>query len=233
MEVSMISSECLLKNADKIQEETFKISSKRKLYNKLFKRSSHNPKHGEYAYAVYTDDKKLIRGYQIKQKKGPGVSFKKELVDFIELYNPSSFKDFLFFMSTYPIKPKNPSISDLFKRKLKKYEIVDLLLENSHGFLLWNQQFKQLLILLGNRGWKEIKEEVESNPILHSTDDAYFNFQIGLFLDSTRKRYLQLMKKLKFSRNYSMYDVVKERMIQALTNPDIEHAYILYKVMTQ
>lgn len=229
----MVSSESLLKNIDKIKEETFRISSKRKLYNKLFKRSYYNPKYGEYAYAVYTDDKKFIRGYQVDKKEGPRKSFKKALIDFVKLYNPSSYKDFLFFMSAYPVNSKDPSMLNLLNRKFKKYEIVDCVLEDSHGFLLWGEQLKQLLILLGDRGWKEMKEKIESNPIMRTTTDAYFNLRTGLFLGSTRKYYLRLMKKLKFSKNYSMYDVIKERAVKQLNNPDIGRAYLLYKTMTQ
>ena len=75
-------------------------------------------------------------------------------------------------------------------------------------------------------------KEIEANPIMETNNDPYINLQAGLFVKSKRKHYMQLMKKLKFSRNFSMYDVIKERMPKRIYHPGVESAYLLYKAMT-
>ena len=103
----------LLKNVDKITEVTFKISQNRQLFERLFGKDWYNPEYGKLAYAVYSPDKELIRGYQIPRKDWLGISFKQELADYITLCNPTSFEDFLFIYIAAPLSPDEPTIREI------------------------------------------------------------------------------------------------------------------------
>ena len=221
----------LLKNVDKITEVTFKISSSRRLFNDLFGKDYYKSDAGAYAYVVYLPDKKLLRGYQTKRKHKPQGTFKKELIDFIKLYRPSSFKDYLFFVDASPLFAGNPSISELPNRRFKRHELVDLMLAESKGFLLWEYQLKHLLALFWDKGYKKIRAMIERNPDRLYSKDPYYQLHLELFLHK-RKRYWDLMKAMKFSRHVSMYDVLKERAIKGrIHNPNVERAYRLYKFL--
>ena len=225
----MASVEIMLRNVDKLKEEVFKKSSRPRLNKELFK-----CKYGAgFVYVVYTEDKRLLVDFHGIQKFKPrlGGNFKKQLTYFIKLYKPTSFKDFLFFMGAFPLSRQNPSISELPRWKFRKYEIIDLALSESKGFLLWDYQLKSLLNIFWDLSWKQMKEEIESNPLYITTNDPYRNLELGLSLK--RSYYWNLMKKLKFSKGLTMYDVLKERMIRgAVYSPNIERAYLLYKVIT-
>ncbi len=228
--VTINETEILLKNIDKIKEATFKISSNRKLFDGLYGRACYSS-HFKYAYVAYTKDKKFLWGHQTHEKKELVTSFKKELADFIKLYNPSSFKDFLFFMDAAPSSLDDLSISKIAKRVYRKYEIVDFVLSESRGFLLWDYQFRQLLNLLWNKGWEEVRNIIKTDPKAVHTDDPYHQVISGLF--NNRKFYWEMMTLLKFSKDYTMYDVLKERAIKRwISNPRIERAYMLYKIIT-
>ena len=224
--------ENILRNVDKIKEVTFKISSNRKLFNDLYGEICYSPCF-KYAYVAYTKDKKFLWGSQTREKKDLVTNFKKELMDFIKLYNPSSFKDFLFFMDATPSSSDDLSISKLSKHKYRKYEIVDFVLSESRGFLLWDYQFRQLLNFCWDKGWKHVKEIVKVDPTtIHASDDPYNQLVSGLF--NKRRFYWDMMKWLKFSKNFTMYDVLKERAIKGrISGPKIERAYLLYKVLTE
>lgn len=221
-----------LRNIDQIKEATFKISSNRKLFNDLYGKACYSP-YFKYAYVAYTKDKKFLWGHQASEKKELATNFKKELADFVKLYNPASFKDFLFFMDIIPRYSDDLSMSELAKYKYRKYEIVDFILSESRGFLLWHYQFQQLLSFCWDKGWEHIMNIVKIDPkTVHISDEPYNQLVSGLF--NRRRFYWDMMKWLKFSNHYTMYDVLKERAIKRrIGNPNIERAYMLYKIMTE
>lgn len=222
----------VLTNVSKIQEVKFKISSNRKLFDELFGKDCYSP-YFKYAHVVYVADRKFIWGNQTQSKKELSANFIDELSDFIKLYNPSSFKDFLFFIDACPRYMHDPSIKRLAKWKYKRYELVDLVLEESHGLLLWEYQFRQLLTLFWEKQWKHIKEIIKVDPkAVHAYDDPYYQLTSGLF--NRRKFYWDMMKWMKFSENFSMYDVLKERAVkQQIVNPHIERAYSLFNFLKE
>ena len=245
----------LLKNVDKITEATFKISQNRRLFERLFGKDSYNPFDGKLAYAVYSRDNELIRGYQIYRKKDLGISFKQELADYITLCNPNSFEDFLFILMAAPFGSNEPAIREICKKQYQGCDVVDSVLENTKGFLIFTCDFRRLLYYFWDKGLEDVKEVFASYMVkdrknianvlfeagnrarlndlcqnLYRTEDFYT--ELPSMINRKDKYCWDLMARLKFSGNYNMRDVLKERMIKRyIYNPNIRMAYNLYRVM--
>lgn len=244
----MNSAQVFLKNVNKLKERTFKISSNRKLFDKLFGKGYYNAKNGTYAYAVYTSNFKLIVGYQFKHKNGLGLNFKKELTSFINLYAPESYKDFLFFLDAYQMsgkptfpccKPWHPTMKELLSKKYTKHVVIDAILSESRGSLIWEYQLENLIKYFQDRGWDKIKEKII----------GYYNYtflnwdskeepQPGVIywlrhgFSYQKPYYCNLLKKMKFNRKLSMFDVLKERMIKGFVHrPNVSRAEILFRTL--
>ena len=245
----------LLKNVDKITEATFKISQNRRLFDRLFGKDNYYHKSGKFAYAVYSSDNELIWGYQIRRKDRIYRSFKQELTDYITLYNPKSFEDFLFIWIAAPHSSDEPTIREIFKKQYQRCDVVDSVLEKTKGFLVFTCDFRRLLYYFWDNGLEDVKKMFSSYMIKERKDIAnlYFDFgerallnelcqnlyrpedfytKLPLMIGRKDKYCWALMKRLKFNKSYSMYDVLKERMIKRhIYNPNIRMAYNLYLVM--
>lgn len=243
--------DALLKKIERIKEVTFKISSNRKLFKKLFGKRYFNSDDGAYAYAVYINDSDLIVGYQFQNKKALGREFKKELADFVRFYKPTEYKDYLFFLGAYPrsgiqfpcIKSGQPTMKKLLSLRYVKHDLIDSVLSESHGFLIWDYQLYNLIKYFQNDKWEKIKQKVVDNYNKDFENNDSKKEPLGggdkgtilwlLHGYSFKKQYFcDLLKSMRFDKNLDMYDVLKERMVTGkVYAPNILEAYKLYKFM--
>lgn len=198
-----------MKNLDKITERIIDVSSEQELAKSLF--PVLGGKNLKYCYAVYSNNGKYspIIGYLTNELEGVNVSFKNELKVFIEKYNPKSFNDFLFFVDIYSRFNSQPAIEDVCERKFKSNGMVEDILKDSRGLLIWHYQLENLIRLFYS----------DNEHVVRLRKD----------INAKKAEAWELAKKLSFSDELTLYDIISDRMAVDITrNPNIQGAYNLF-----
>ena len=112
----------------------------------------------QYAHCIYLAGEKdlFVDGYFFDDDDdwGPRTpGFRSHFQEYLEAAKPVRFKDYLFLTDLYRLvldrlSPKDLSASDLVELSERKFDpvpIVDEILEDSRGFLLWRWQLESLV----------------------------------------------------------------------------------------
>lgn len=200
----------------RLKEETFETSKNPRFVMQLF-HSTHdrNYEKGVLAHVVYVDGdvKSLINGCLFKgTKKDIKRNFMDELLWFIKKCNPGSIFDFVLFNSLFCTVRGTPTIKNILDYNFRGCEVVNDILADSRGLLLWDYQLESLCGLF--------------------CDIPKFAVNMARGLNIRDPRSEDIAKKHKFNKDLSLYDVVSERMVMDVTcRPDFKGAYNLYRVV--
>lgn len=168
-----------------------------------------------YAYCVYIDNAKItpIFGHVTNTIEEIGTfSFK----DYLEKYMTNDFQQLIFLLDSYhcSIRKYQKLIDPTNRYSFQKYDVVDSLLSNSVGVLLWHYQIENLFNLFYNCKDKIVKLRKGIN---HKKLDA-FNIAGSLRLNDC----------------ISLEDVIDERMIYKNTcYPNHLGAFRLFKYLNK
>jgi len=169
-------------------------------------------------YAELPDDRFFIHGYPIYQDsddfwKKEVIGFQGNLKKMLTGWQPKTFNDLLVLLSFYFCSSENKFISppEPFPRQ---GSIVDDILSETRGYLLWTDQLERLIGIFEQNG--KIRKELVRNSY-------------GL-----RKNIFQEWASTKFLDNgLNLQDVVNERTISSLitAQPPTAIAYRLHKLL--
>lgn len=206
-------------NLDKIREEILEIKSNSAVVKNLFSWQG-DLNYYKFAYAVYVDSKEklFIEGYwlndleEVQRWRG----YKEELKAFLKKHSRPTLTDLLFFNDAYNrCRSYGIETRSIYSRRFKANEVVDNILKDSRGVILWHHQLEHLLRLF----------YVDSRKVI----------QIREGLNCKRRDYWKLTEKLHFDNNTSLCDVLNERAIlsdRSLTIPPrYKFAYNLFNAL--
>lgn len=172
-----------------------------------------------YAYAIYIDDnKKTIIDCRIftEAVDFEQLGFSNKFEDFIQSNQPKCFNDILFLLDIYHCNTKHfprVSVADIQNTKFTYVPIVDELLKESKGFLIWKHQLENLYLLFNHN-----REEVDK-------------FCSGISALKTPEIF-NIAKSLKFDNGISLEDVINERMaLSFVKRPNIRGAFELNNLL--
>jgi len=122
----------------------------------------------------------------------------------------------MFFLDVYDrSKSENFTLKSIYSRKFRKNIIVDEMLADSKGFLLWNYQLENLIGLF----CFDTTKPLEMRKKLNLKNDEY----------------LQKAKEMEFANNFSLYDLLIQRTIRSAVtltrNPRWYYACNLYNAV--
>jgi len=106
-------------------------------------------------------------------------------------------------------------MQSIYDVKFSSNEVVDEILKDSKGILLWQYQLKHLIrMFIGDIEKAEKLQKLILRSAMH-----------------TEPRIEKIIKKFMFTNNLSLYDVLNERSspILRLSNPNLQGAWNLYK----
>jgi hypothetical protein len=182
-----------------LKEEIIEIKKNKSLVNDLFAWQGKITE--AYAYLAFYEDgkkKRFIEGDWSDDPKDleKWMGLKEDLEVFLKKHKSKNFMDVLFFLDMrYLCKAFDLKISDVLKRKFEiKSEIIDGILKDSKGFLLWRYQLENILRLF------------------YVTRDDIQGFIKSLI--RKEKKCLSDCKKLKLSDGVSLRDVFDDRLLQ-------------------
>lgn len=184
----------------------------------------------EYMYAVYTivDGQKVpIIAFCLKHIAHEEKYAKKQMfAKWLRKVHPKTFEECLFFVDVYRqfMRQHDFELADIFKGKQKftKVAVVDAILRDSRGYILWHYQLENIIRLFYN----DICRIKDFYELLHMSD-VIAGFRRGIndrkmiFVELTDKFVLQqkLLKKV------TLYSVISERMLLGPTiEPNIQGA---------
>jgi hypothetical protein len=175
-------------------------------------------------YAVYVDNEAKSRVYTYRFS-GPKTdverNFKKELKIFIERHEARTFTDFLFFVSlaspfssyTVDLTVYNPTVEMLSNYSFEQDPVVEGILKDTRGLLLWNYQLDNLLGLF--------------------SDHSKWIRRMAKGINTRDSRVENKVRQLKINNKASLLDLINERMVMGFTNePPTRGAYILFKTLS-
>jgi hypothetical protein len=175
-----------------------------------------------YAYLAFYEDgkkKRFIEGDWSDDPKDleKWLGLKEDLEAFLKKHKSKNFTNILFFLDMrHSCKVLNLEISDVLKRKFEiKSEIIDGILKDSKGFLLWRYQLENILRLF------------------YVTRDDIQGFIKSLI--RKEEKCLRECKKLKLSEGVSLKDILDDRLLlsdrMAVIPPRILFARNLYNLV--
>lgn len=202
-----------------IREDIVKIAQSDELLRELKIDKENCYDDYKYVYVVYgKSTKRLIKAIwgantnELEKWRGFTESFD----EYIRKENPKKLVDYMFFLDMHTrSKIGNFNLRDVYDRKFGKNVIVDEILTDSKGFLLWLYQLESLIGLFYFDTTKPSK--------------------IGKGLSVLGNEYVQEAKKMKFTDNLSLYDVIIQRRVSDRTalifSPRWYYAYNLYNTI--
>jgi hypothetical protein len=151
----------------------------------------------KFVYVVYSNGKKkrFIEGEWSNDLAGvrKWLGLKQDLEIFLTKFSPPTLMNILFFLDIrHRCKCFCLEMADVYNRKFKTNDIVDDILKDSQGFLLWHYQIENLVRLFYVE--REVKE-----------------FSEGLIYK--KPKYWSKAKKLRLSDGVSLHDILKDRLI--------------------
>lgn len=187
---------------NKIKERSFRIESKGELSNLLLDeyRESHDVEdfEGNWGHLVYidTEPKQVIIASVYTRMIDMGLNFCKILKDI----EPSNLQELLLLVTTYPRYPKTGWQADLTLKKVN--EKIDLLLQETNGWIVYNHQLIQLIQMTTKCNYEEANTIRKRHNARHQDAfDKILNTKVaGIDLVSIIDERLKL--RLTFSPNY-------------------------------
>lgn len=206
----------MIDNITSIKEEVFKIENRpwtQKFFNKdtLFG--------FEYAHCIYTgEDRKveLIDGFLTSSPLFIGYTDK--FVNFLLEHSPKKIKDFLFLLDVYHqacIGQKETDLSKLLnieRTGLPIDAVLDELLNDSNGIILWHHQLENILSLCFHNRQEVIDLRKKINA------------KVGEGWSLLDKAYI--------GDGLTLRQIITQRMVFGTTKyPNVKGAYILHEVL--
>ena len=182
---------------DKLKEEIFEISKEERSVNELFSWQGKMKRH-KFACAVYFEEngkKRFIDGEwsdylkDVKQWLG----FKEDLGKFLSSMKTFGLMDLLFFIDTrHRCKCFGMDLWKVISRTFKEEDVINTVLKDSRGILLWHYQLDNLIRLSCAKSYRV--EEIRNG------------------LNHMKEKYWKMSKKLRVDGGDRLYDIIKERM---------------------
>lgn len=177
---------------ESLVERIFEVKSEAKLAASLFGHLSDWQEY-RYAWAIYIDGESpsLVDGYLTGSLEGNETTgFKTDFKEFLDQIQPSGFLDHLFALDFYKLRR---TVEDfIFPRTFDYLPVVDDILQDSRGFLLWHHQLELLF-----RGFYDDTDKVVNlRKGINARDPEAFEMAGSLMLGAT-----------------SLEDVIWERMV--------------------
>jgi len=133
-------------NKSDIVEKFFKLPQDRRAVQAVFPALGKDDyKRFPYAFGLYVNDSPPLPviAYMTADRAAVNLKFKQLWADFLRRHKRPGFKDVLFFLDSYPkFKGMRDNCYDL---KFKPQPIVDAILAESYGCILWHHQLENLL----------------------------------------------------------------------------------------
>ena len=205
--------------SDKIVERIIEVGSDKKLIQKLF--AWQGELHSKYAYAVYGEDseRRFIEGEwsnDIAELKR-WLGFKEELKWYLKRCDRPSLIDILFFLDmNHRCRCYSLKMSDVCGRQFKISGVVNDILRDSQGFLLWHYQMENLVRLFYLK-----REDVKA-----MTEGLIFQ----------KPEHWTKAKRLKLTNGAVLQDILKDRLVSpsgTTIAPRIMFASNLYKLVNE
>ena len=202
-------------NLETIKERVFNVRKHPDLAKKLFPEfGSIKTSFFKKAYAIYIDDGIItpVCGYLTDwSKKAEEPGFKDGFRAYLARYRPENFADTLFVLDAYFLSMQSLGYPYRWEFcKFKKVEVVDDILGESKGILLWHHQMEQLFSCF----FQEYDKDVELRKAVNKKGTEIF----------------ELAERLKFDYETTLNDVIRERMIFPVTcNPHFSGAHTLFR----
>lgn len=196
-----------------IKEEIFPVEDKSWIAKFFPEKLFGKPIQGRwYADCIYMErqgDIKLIKGSLIPDCKEEAE--RDVFVKYIQRYNPQSFKEILFFLDLYSIEL--PDIRS-YQPKSKMAEVIESILEDSRGLLLWHHQLEDIISLFVR----------DRNNVV----------SIRKGVNAKRNEYIEALKQFKIDETTTLLEFINERMIGGHTRyPNIQGAFVLYELLNR
>ena len=198
----------------KLVEQTFDSRNEPELYKALFGEPQEALANSPFIHCIYLDGGSKYAVTEIFTECYCGyIGYSTEFSEYIKREKPLTFMDFLFLIKAYHdlIMLKEISINDLPKLRdtnFRKIGIVDEILNNSSGRLLWVHQLEELIGIFSASRLKNI-ELVQRIRARHT--DAY-----------------DIISGMKFNE-ISVADIIDERAIDGnIDFPNMRGASLLY-----
>ena len=204
---------------DIIKEDIIEITQANELLRELKIDKENYCDDYKYAYIVYDKNaKRLIKAFwgattdELEKWRG----FAGALDKYIKKEDPKKLVDYMFFLDIRTrSKIGNFSMEDIYGRKFEENVIVDGILADSKGFLLWPYQLENLIGLF----------------YFDTTKPS----ELGKGLSVFRDEYVQEAKEMKLKNNLSLYDVIVQRRVcdrtSLIFSPRWYYAYNLYNAV--
>jgi hypothetical protein len=195
-----------------IKEEIFPIEDKpwiAKFFpEKLFDKPIQGRWYADCIYMERQGDIKLIKGSLIPDCKEEAE--RDVFVKYIQKYKPQSFKEILFFLDLYSIEL--PDINRLYQSKSKMAKVIESILEDSRGLILWHQQFEDIISLFVR----------DRNSVV----------SIRKGINAKRNEDIEILKQFKIDEITTLLEFINERMLRGHTRyPNIQGACVLYELL--
>jgi hypothetical protein len=201
-----------MKNLNKIKERIFEVGREPELANALFPGSKNLERH-KYAYAVYLTGAKpkLILGHVANSlPRGWKTGYMGDFKSFIIRNPPRSFMDLVFLLDFYHFNSTRLHHRyDPNRLPFSSIGIVNNMLKESRGVLLWHYQLENLLRLFV----ADSAKVTQLRKGINAQKQAAYNQANGM----------QLTEK------YSLNEVITERMLFFNTcSPNCRGALVLF-----
>lgn len=195
-----------------IKEEIFPIEDKSWIAKFFPEKLFDKPIKGRwYADCIYMERQgeiKLIRGTLTPDCKEKAERY--AFVKYIQRYNPQSFKEILFFLDLYPFEL--PDINRLYQSKSKMAEVIESIIEDSRGLILWHYQLEDIISLFVR----------DRNRVV----------SIRKGVNAKRNEDIEALKQIKIEKFTTLLNFINERILRGFTRyPNIQGACVFYELL--
>lgn len=138
---------------DNVKEKIYEVGSEPQLAKSLFSHLSDWQDY-RYAYAIYIDGESpsLVDGY-LTEAPHDTTGFRTDFKNYLDEIQPLGFLDHLFAVDFYKLRR---TVEDfIFPRTFDYVPVVDDILRDSKGYLLWHHQLELLF-----RGFYDVTDKV-------------------------------------------------------------------------
>jgi hypothetical protein len=196
-----------------LKEQIFEVSSNLELAKSFFPEVNDLEAY-HLAHCICIGEDQVIAGTLSKELgEGESLGFMSCFSEYLKRSAPQTFKDFLFLLDFYRGRRVGRSVGDIFdlmSHVFPKIQIVDEILEDSRGLLLWHHQLEHLFRAFYDDITKVVRLRKQINA---KVPDAF-----------------DIAESLKFD-GISLADIVEERMVLGFTvSPNVKGASTLYKM---
>ncbi|MDD5450286.1 MAG: hypothetical protein PHT49_00060 [Desulfovibrionales bacterium] len=168
-----------------------------------------------YGYCIYTErtsEIKLIYGTLINPSfVAEWTRERNAFARYIEKYYPRSFKETLFYLDLYPHKPEE-IIGGFHSGRSTTAGVMELMLKDTRGILLWHQQVEDMINLFVR----------DRTKIMALRKD----------INAKRPEAIEFLTQIHIEKNLTLMDFIQNRMIRGYTrHPNVTGASVVYELL--